>query len=264
MTELRVLLVTGGHAYEREPFLTAWRALPDLDLTHVEHPDAEKWLATGKATAFDAIAFYDMPGVNPRGPRRPDTPPGVAAAFDRLTRRGTGLVFLHHALASWPAWEGYAELVGGRYHFWPGTLRGQKWPDSGYVHDVTHEITVVEPSHPVCAGLPEQFTLTDELYLAPVLEDSVTPLLRSDFGFVTDNFWSTGRAMEGHRYNRAGWQHPPGSNLVGWARQHDHSRVVYLQPGDGPSAYANEWVRRLWRNAVGWVAGHRDNTKENA
>jgi uncharacterized protein len=137
-------------------------------------------------------------------------------------------------------------------------MRGTQWPDSGYAHDVRYEVTVVDREHPVCAGVPASFTLTDELYLAPVLEDSVTPLLRSDFDFVADNFWSTGRAMQGYRYDRTGWQHPGGSNLVGWTRQHDRSRVVYLQPGDGPDAYANESVRRLWLNAVRWVAQPRD------
>ncbi len=255
---LRVLLITGGHAFDREPFLGAWRGRDGLDITHVEHPGAAQWLTSGRAEDFDAVVFYDMPGVDPLGDAMPETPATIARAFEALTLGGTGLVFLHHALASWPAWPGYAEMVGGRYHFWPGELRGQKWPDSGYRHDVTHEISVVDPAHPVCEGLPATFTITDELYLAPVLEDSVTPLLRSDVDFVSENFWSTGRAMQGHRYDRTGWQHPRGSNLVGWARGHDRSRVVYLQPGDGPEVYANTWVQRLWLNAVRWVARATD------
>lgn len=78
-----------------------------------------------------------------------------------MTRRGTGLVFLHHALASWPAWEGYAELVGGRYHFWPGTLRGTDRPDSGYLHDAEHRVTVLAPDHPVSRGVDAAFSLRD-------------------------------------------------------------------------------------------------------
>jgi uncharacterized protein len=258
---LTVLVITGGHAFEREPFFEAWDSDPEVTPTHVEHPEAADWLITGKAAQFDSVVFYDMPGVDPHGQSTPQTPAQIVQAFHQLTRKGTGLVFLHHALAAWPAWPGYAEMLGGRYHFRPGTLRGQHWPDSGYVHDVTHEISVVNPSHPVCAGLPARFRITDELYLAPVLEDSVIPLLRSGFDFTTENFWSTGRAMEGHRYNRAGWSHPPGSNLVGWAREQDQSRIVYLQPGDGPGAYADTWVRRLWFNAVRWAA-RTGNAKE--
>lgn len=52
-----------------------------------------------------------------------------------------------------------------------------------------------------------------------------------------------------------GWDHPPGSDLVGWAKQALGSRLVYLQPGDGPDAYAQPDYRRLIRNALFWVAG---------
>ena len=53
---------------------------------------------------------------------------------------------------------------------------------------------------------------------------------------------------------REGWQHPPGSNLIGWAREAMASRLVYLQPGDGASAYDNSHYRRLVENAIRWVA----------
>ena len=33
-----------------------------------------------------------------------------------------------------------------------------------------------------------------------------------------------------------------------------NSRLVYLQPGDGPSAYDNPDYRRLVENALRWVA----------
>ncbi len=63
------------------------------------------------------------------------------------------MVFLHHAIAGWPAWEGYAEIVGGRFHYQPATLDGIDYPDSGYRHDVTHTVEVLDPTHPICAGI---------------------------------------------------------------------------------------------------------------
>lgn len=252
---IRVLLITGGHAFDREPFLAAWQSDPDLHVTHIEHPEATHWIAGSSAERFDTIVFYDMPGVDPRGPAKPSRMPyGVQEGFDRLTRRGTGLVFLHHALASWPAWEGFAELVGGRYHFWPGSLRGVEWPDSGYAHDIAHRVRVEAPSHPVTAGVSPSFEVRDEPYLCAVLEDSIMPLLRSDHDFRAENFYSTLRAMQGHKFDREGWSHPPGSSVVGWAREQDASRVVYLQPGDGVAAYGNADIRKLWFNAVRWTA----------
>lgn len=252
---LEVLLITGGHAFDREPFLAAWQSDPGFHLTHLEHPAATDAIVNGRVGDFNAVVFYDMPGVDPRGPAKPDRlPGGVQEGFEELTRRGTGLVFLHHALASWPAWEGFAELVGGRYHFWPGNLRGVEWPDSGYLHDTTHRISVAAPGHPVTAGTEDVFTLRDELYLCAVLEDSVTALITSDFEFRTENFYSTLRAMGGHMFDREGWSHPPGSNVVGWVREQGASRIVYLQPGDGVSAYGNPNIRALWFNGVRWAS----------
>ncbi len=252
---LEVLLLTGGHAFDREPFLAAWQSDPTFHVTHLEHPAATDALADGRAAEFDAVVFYDMPGVDPRGPAKPARlPHGVREGFEEMTRRGTGLVFLHHALASWPAWEGYAELVGGRYHFWPGRLRGTDWPDSGYLPDTSHRITVTAGDHPVTHGVEGTFELRDELYLCVVLEDSVTPLLRSDFDFRAENFYSTLRAMGGHIFDREGWSHPGGSDVVGWTREHGASRIVYLQPGDGVTAYGNANIRKLWSNGVRWAA----------
>ncbi|MER7684951.1 ThuA domain-containing protein [Streptomyces sp. NPDC097610] len=252
---LEVLLITGGHAFDREPFLAAWQSDPGFHVTHMEHPAATDAIADGRAAEYDTVVFYDMPGVDPRGPAKPQRlPAGVREGFEEMTRRGTGLVFLHHALASWPAWEGYAELVGGRYHFWPGALRGTHWPDSGYLPETTHRINVLAQDHPVTQGVEGSFTLRDELYLCAVLEDSVTPLIGSDFEFHTENFYSTFRAMGGHMFDREGWEHPVGSGLVGWTREQGASRIVYVQPGDGVAAYGNGNVRRLWFNGVRWAA----------
>jgi len=55
-------------------------------------------------------------------------------------------------------------------------------PDSGYLLDVAHMVTPVA-DHLITEGI-EALTLVDELYLAPVFKDSVTPLFVSDFEFV--------------------------------------------------------------------------------
>ena len=74
------------------------------------------------------------------------------------------------------------------------------------------------PGHPICQGVDPTFTLTDEVYLFPVLEDRVRPLMRSAYDFVDTNFYSADRAIRGTRNDRTGWRHPWGSNLVAWTR----------------------------------------------
>lgn len=254
---LRVLVVTGGHPFQAEPFFEVFSADDGLVWAHCPQPAAGRWLSGMEPGEWDAVVFYDMPGVGLRGPG-PETPPAdLVTGMGRLLDAGQGLVFLHHAIASWPAWDEYAHWVGGRFHYRPGRLAGRDWPDSGYSFDVTHRLSPVAPGHPVLSGLEEGFVLTDELYLAPVLEEEVVPLLRSDATFTDDRFWSAALAVAGRRESRTGWRHPPGPDLAAWAKVARRSPVVYIQPGDGPSAYANPAWRLLLGNAIRWVASPR-------
>lgn len=126
--------------------------------------------------------------------------------------------------------------------------------DSGYRHEVTYAAELIS-EHPVTAGLPLSFSLTDELYLGEVFADTVTPLLRARHEFVANNFYSAAHAVAGRMFSNAGWRHPPGSDLIGWTKPAGTGRMVYLQPGDGPLVYANSQFRRLLGNSLEWCAG---------
>lgn len=254
----RQLLVTArGHPYERDAFCGLFDELQDFSWSLVEQPAAAFLFEPGMRERFAACVCYDMPGVDftaPDAPRPVEPEPGFRQGFLELLDAGMGFVFLHHSIAAWPAWEEYAEIVGGRFHYRPAMLRGRQWPDSGYRHQVEHRVSV-ELDHPVTEGVPASFGITDELYLCPVFEDEVVPLLRSDYAFTDENFYSAKLAVEGTMFSREGWSHPPGSNLVGWVKHYRNSPIVYLQGGDDPVAYASPDYRRLLHNAIRWVAG---------
>lgn len=243
-----VLVVTGGHPFEREPFFAVFDALDDVTWTAAAAP----------ATGHDVVVFYDMPGLRFTGADPPvelvEPADAQRQVFADLTAHGTGLVFLHHAIASWPAWPGFAELVGARFHYRPAHLDGVDYPDSGYLFDVTHEVEVLDAGHPVCDGLDARFELTDELYCFPVLTDRVTPLMRTTFDTSdSSRFHSADLAVRGRLDDNRGWQHPPGSDLVAWTRHVGRSRLVYLQFGDGPVTYRDSNYRRLLANAITWT-----------
>lgn len=258
MSPLRTLLVTGGHPFEREPFLALFHDDPGLLVEHVEQPHSQRRLHPHRLGDVDVVVFYDMPGLTftrgqpPLELVAPDA--AVVDGFEALLERGVPMVFLHHAIASWPTWPRFAEVVGGRFHYAPGPLWGEAWPDSGYLLDVHHTAQVVAPDHPICAGLPDEFELRDELYLIPPLLPGVTPLLRTTFPMSDEWFFSTTEAISGRRGSRAGWSHPAGPDLLGWAHEVRASRVVYLQPGDGPACFADRNYRRLVGNAIRWAA----------
>ncbi|MGC9960923.1 MAG: ThuA domain-containing protein [Acidimicrobiales bacterium] len=254
---LKVLVVTGGHPFEQEPFLAIFDAVGGIAWEHEEPPRAREHFRPGRAGEFDAIVCYDMQGIvfnKPDLPRLLTPPAEYAEGFRQMLEAGQGIVFLHHAMSAWPTWPLWAEVVGGRWNYVPGELRGRSWPASGYTREVEHHISCIDPAHPICAGLEEGFDIVDEIYLNPVLEDSVVPLLRTDFDMSPESFFSGQHAIQGRLYDREGWTHPPGRGLVGWVKTAGRSPIAYLQSGHGPAAYGNAGFRRLLSNAIAWVA----------
>ena len=254
---MRVLVVTGGHPFEREPFLDVFRSFDGIEFEHVEQPDALERIRPGLVGA-DVVVCYDMPGLrftgDPNDPVEYVAPPsGYVDGLRELIDTGVGFVFIHHAIASWPIDEQFAQLVGGRFHYQPGSFAGVDYPDSGYVFDVTHTVEVLA-DHPICNGLPATFDITDELYCFPVDEANVTPLMRTTHPMTADGFHSADLAVRGQRNSSDGWTHPEGSSLVAWTRNVGPGRLAYLQFGDGPGTYVDVNFRRIVRNALVWAS----------
>ncbi len=255
---MRVLAVTGGHRVDLGAFsamLDGICAGRDWAWAHAEQPGALRWLAPRYAGQWDAVLLHDIPGLWLRRgaePRIEGPSPELAAAIIGLLDAGQGLVVLHHALAGWPGWEGWAEAIGGRFLYRPGPLRGRWEPASGYRMG-EYTVRPVDPEHPICAGI-EPFTLQDELYHAPVLTDRIHPLLTVDAdlsgeGFldahdVVRNGESTGTTCAGRG---------PASALAAWTTVAGRSPVAVLLPGDGPATFAHAAFRRLVGNALAWA-----------
>jgi type 1 glutamine amidotransferase len=266
--DLRVLVVTGGHPFEMEPFLDVFREMEGISWEHVQPPEARELFRGDKAGLWDAIVCYDMQGIvfrKPDPPRFESPPADYASGIVAMLEAGQGIVFLHHAMSAWPAWPLWPKIVGGRWHYMPGELDGSQFPASGYTREVEHRISAVDPGHPICAGFEEGFSIVDEVYLNPVLTEIVHPILRTDYPMDSGAFFSGELAITGHMYSSEGWSHPAGTGLVGWVKAAGQSPIAYLQSGHGPAAYGNASFRALLSNAIGWVASAdaRDWAKAN-
>ncbi|MEY4720881.1 MAG: hypothetical protein RIQ46_606, partial [Pseudomonadota bacterium] len=219
---LQCLVAVRGHPFDRTAFDALFQAMEGISATMVDQPAAARLMNPEGMAGFDVLVLYDMPGLDFEAGRgapaylEPDA--ALKDGLRRLLEAGKGVVALHHALAGWPTWAEYHDWLGGQFLYHPGTIHGQDWPDSGYCHDVTHRVSVT-PGHPVTAGLPDSFDLTDELYLCPVFPEGAVPLLRSGAAFTCDAFWSAELAVGGRMHDREGWSHPLGSGCIGWARQ---------------------------------------------
>jgi type 1 glutamine amidotransferase len=216
---LRVLLITGGHDFEAEPFLEVFRAASGITVTHARH---EGTTATAYERAnpasYDVVVLYDMPK---------DVTPSQQASFVEIFRRGTGLVALHHAIVSAQGWADYERIIGGRYPEAAGKS-GVVTAEVGYAHGVDVPVTVAARNHPVAAGVGD-FTIRDEIYWGFRVGADVTPLLTTT--------------------------HPKSGKPLGWVRTEGRSRVVYLQLGHDRFAYENANFRQLVAQSIRWASG---------
>lgn len=253
-----ILAVTGGHRVDLDAFLGMVAGICEergWTWTHTVQPSAQEWLCPDNAGRFDAILCHDLPGLHLRRGEPPE-PVGPSAEQARdlmaMLNHGQGLVILHHALAGWPRWEGWAEAIGGRFHYAPGRLRGREWPSSG-TRIARYTARIAAPEHPVCAGV-DDFTLTDELYCCPVFTDEVVPLVRADTDLDRSRFVrSYEHVLYGEDAAPDCTGHPGISNLIAWATTAGRSPVVVLQPGDSGTTFAVPEYRRLLGNALRWA-----------
>ncbi|MGM0473080.1 MAG: ThuA domain-containing protein [Bacteroidota bacterium] len=212
----RVLVVVGGHSYDTTEFYNMLGSLEQFLFDSISHPDAHRLLASEHIYSYDAVMFYDfITGM----------PLKDSAIYLNLALRGMPMLFLHHAICTFQQWDGYAELVGGKY-FVEG-FGNDPEELSDYRHDLDLTISVLDKQHPVTRGM-EDFTIHDEGYSNLWIRDGVIPLLKTD--------------------------HPECSDTVGWVNRFDRSMVVYLIFGHDSQAYGNGSFRQLLANSLGWLS----------
>lgn len=257
-TELFV--VVKGHAFSRDGLEAMLRAV-GCEPTMVDQPAAAVLLNPEQMRRYDAILFYDMPGLDFRAPiaERPafvEPPACFKNGFKALTEEGKGIVMLHHAIAGWPAWPAYAEAIGGQFLYRDAVIEGEQREDSGYLGDVAYTARVADRAHPVIAGLPERIHLHDELYAQQVFDDpSIHPLLYLDSDIAPERFQSARRAVQRLADGTGKPWHPaPVTRVLAWAKPAGNSPLVYIQPGDSPQTYENPQYRQLLGNALRWVS----------
>lgn len=220
--KIKVLLITGGHGFSKEPFFDVFRQNEEIRYTHAEH-------ARTNATAYeredllkyDVVVLYDMPQAISETQK---------ARFLSLFTRGVGLVVLHHALVSYQGWPDYERIIGGRYQEPDPKRPGTVTAEAGWQHDVEVPVSVVTKEHPVTAGIKD-FVIRDEIYWGYRVRPGVTPLLTTS--------------------------HPKSGKPLAWSHTEGKSRVVYLQLGHGPSAFADPNYRRLVAQSIRWTSQGR-------
>ena len=260
---ISVLIVSKGHDFDHNAFLTMFASMKGVTTTLVQQPAAQVVLAPEHVGAYDCVLFYDMSGIPGIGALhdgaddKGDPPAAYRRAIEAMLVRGTGIVMLNHATVSWPNWPLWRQISGSSFMLRRGLLDGVETPGSGYRGGhgpLPNPAVKLIPArkHAVLDGLEDGFEITDEIYLkTAAFESRVVPLLRGQYEFTSNNFTPPPLAPP---KEQADWRHPAGSDLIVWANSAGASPVVVSDVGDGPQAFANPGFRRLLHNALRWVA----------
>ena len=215
--KIRVLVVTGGHGFDHKPFYDVFNAIPSITYDSLVQPQANALIASPEVNKYDVLVFYDLAD---------SISVTQQEAYIRLLKKGSSMIFLHHALVSYQYWPEFLQIVGGQYHTRPVVVNGDTLK-ANYEHDVNIPVKVEDKKHPVTRGI-DDFEVVDEVYSDVEILPRVKPLLSTT--------------------------HPKSMRYLAWVNHYGNSDVICIQLGHGPSCYINPDFRRLIQQAIEWSA----------
>ena len=215
--KIRVLIVTGGHGFEHQPFYNVFDSIPSITYDTLVQPRANALIASPEVNKYDVLVFYDL---------FDSISPAQQEAYISLLKKGASMIFLHHSLVSYQNWPEFIKIVGGQYHTSPVLVNGDTLR-ANYEHDLNIPVKVEDKKHPVTRGIND-FEIVDEVYGDVEILQGVKPLLSTT--------------------------HPKSMRYLAWINRYGNSDVIYIQLGHGPSGYSNPNFRKLIQQAIEWSA----------
>jgi uncharacterized protein len=216
--KIRVLVVTGGHEYDKESFNAMFSDMSKFISFEIkEFPKAYEMFSSENIDKYDVLVFYHMWQSISEEQKK---------MLSDCIYNGKPLVVLHHSICAFDNWEEYTHIIGGKYFHQPSVLNRKEYPASSYKHDIHFLVKVLDSNHPVTLGLKD-FEVFDETYKDFYVEPDVKPLLQTTESSSTPT--------------------------IGWTKLYGKGHVVTIQIGHGTSTYENPNYRKLLLQAIEWV-----------
>jgi type 1 glutamine amidotransferase len=217
--KLEVVVVTGGHAFEHDPFFKIFDDIKEIHYVEALQKDQSELFEDISAWDYDVMVFYNM-GQEMSPERRKN--------FLALLDRGVGVVVLHHTMCAYQTWPEFKQITGTKYYTKEATEDGVVHKACTYLHDIDMNVRVADRNHPITQGMSD-FAIHDEGYKNCWFAEENHVLLTTD--------------------------HPASDTTIGWTRQYGKSRVCTIQLGHDSKAYDNPNYRQLIDRAILWTAG---------
>ncbi len=215
---IKVLVITGGHDFEKDPLFAVFKAMDGIAFDTAEQKQTSE-AYDGDLSKYDVLVLYDMPQKITDAQKK---------NFLKFLAEGKGLVALHHCLGSYQDWPEFQKIVGGKFYTAERTEEGVTHPPSTWKHDVRFKVKIADKSHPIVRGLSD-FEILDEVYNKYMVRSDVKPLLTVG--------------------------HPLSGKVIAWTHLCGKAPVAYILLGHGPSAFNDTNYRTLVVNAIRWAAG---------
>lgn len=215
---LKVLVITGTHGYDKAAFNAMFESFDEMDCTIKEagkNPGA--LFENVDEFGYDAIVMYNFRQTLSEPHRK---------NFEALLSKGTGLTVVHHAIAGFPGWIEYENIIGATYVLKEQTRDGKHYPRPKWKHGVDMKIRVEDTDHPITQGVKD-FMIHDETYKGWIYHDGNHLLLS------TDNEISNPQ--------------------IAWTRPHPNTRVYFIQLGHDKHAFENDSFRKLLKQGIAWT-----------
>jgi len=217
---LNIVVVTGGHGFEHDPFFELFAGYDDVTYVEAAQKDHSEVFEDISDWDYDVIVLYNM--TQNISPQRQEN-------FKTLLRdKGVGLVALHHCQAAFSAWDEYRKIIGARYPTKDQEIDGVPYKPATFKHDVDLTVHIRDRKHSITRGM-DDFEIHDETYKGVWFAKDNHVLLTTD--------------------------HPTSDTTIGWTRTYGKARVAFLQGGHDAKAYANPNYRELIVRAIRWSAG---------
>jgi len=216
--EIRILVITGGHDYQKEKFNEMFKSLGEnITFSVAELPSAFKMFLPENRNSYDVLVFYHM---------WQSITPEQAQSFSDCIKEGKPLVVLHHSICAFDDWPEYFKIIGGKYFHKPTIVNGKEYAACSYQHDLHFTVKISDKNHPVTKGMKD-FEVFDETYKGYYVEPGVKTLLTTS--------------------------ESSSAPVIGWTKNYGKARVVTIQSGHDVPTFENPEYRRLLKQAVEWA-----------
>ncbi|MDO5554093.1 MAG: ThuA domain-containing protein [Planctomycetia bacterium] len=215
---LRILLVVGGHSYDKENLHKMLSDMPGSVLKEITLPEDQDYLKQGLNKDFDVVVFHDQ--------SRFDLTEEQKTNMEQMWAEGMPTVMLHHALISHNDFPVIRDVFGTAFLLQEQEIDGRVRPASTYLVPTEVTLLMVDRKHPITEGV-QDFTLTDEVFDKLYFNPKIDVLVTTD--------------------------HPESSRPVVWTWHYKKTPVFGMIQGHDGRAFNNENYRKLFYNGLRWL-----------